>query len=157
DPRVHGIRLARNSGSHAAIRCGLADAVGDAAAMLAADLQDPPDVLRDLVARWREGAQIVWAARRVAPGSASNTAFATVYYGIMRLVIGMKDMPSAGADCFLLDRAVIDTVSQYRERNVSVLALITWLGFRQARVEYDKQQRLHGTSGWSLRKKVTLV
>ena len=69
----------------------------------------------------------------------------------------MRDMPATGADFFLVDRAVVDAFRQFGERHVSVLGLITWLGFSQDRIEYDKQPRLHGVSGWSLKKKVKLV
>ena len=158
DARVQGVRLARNSGSHVAIACGLDEARGDAAVVLAADLQDPPETLPTLLERWRAGARVVWAARR--SGRASNTSnpvFARVYYAMMRHVIGMRDMPATGADFFLVDRAVVDAFRQFGERHVSVLGLITWLGFSQDRIEYDKQPRLHGVSGWSLKKKVKLV
>jgi dolichol-phosphate mannosyltransferase len=158
DSRVRGIRFARNAGSHVAILCGLDEAGGDAAVVLAADLQDPPETLPELLERWRGGAQVVWAARRVAPGQrASNAGFAGLYYWMMRRLIGLTDMPATGADFFLVDRAVIDAVRRFRERHVSVLALITWLGFRQERIEYEKQPRLHGRSGWSVAKKVKLV
>jgi polyisoprenyl-phosphate glycosyltransferase len=158
DPRVRGIRLARNTGSHMAIVCGLDEAQGDAAAILAADLQDPPETLPLLVERWRSGAQVVWAARRsAAAGAWKGDAFSRLYYWIMRHMVGMREMPAAGADFFLMDRVVIDAFRRLRERHASVLALITWLGFRQERIEYDKQPRLHGTSGWSLRKKVKLL
>ena len=158
DARVRGVSLARNSGSHLAIACGLDEARGGAAVVLAADLQDPPETLAALIEQWRNGAQVVWAARRIAPGAkASNAGFASFYYWLMRHVIGLTDMPGTGADFFLIDRLVIDAVTRCREQHVSVLALIAWLGFRQTQIEYEKQPRLHGTSGWSLRRKVKLV
>jgi dolichol-phosphate mannosyltransferase len=80
-----------------------------------------------------------------------------VYYWIMRNVVGMKDMPATGADFFLLDRKVADAFRQFGEANTSILALITWMGFRQERVQYDKHARLHGRSGWTLAKKLKLV
>ena len=157
DQRVKGIRLARNSGSHTAIACGLHHAHGDAAVVMAADLQDPPETLGALVDAWRRGAQVVWAVRRQRPGDRGHRGFAAVYYWIMRRVVGMKAMPSRGADFFLIDRVVIDAFRQFRERHVSVLALITWLGFRQEFVEYDKQPRAAGRSGWTLARKMTLL
>lgn len=158
DARVRGIRLARNSGSHVAITCGLHHVEGDAAVMMAADLQDPPETtITAMLDRWRRGAQVVWAVRRKRPGDRHHTAFAALYYWSMRHLVGMKDMPSQGADCFLLDRVVIDAFSRFGERNVSVLALITWIGFRQESVEYDKQPRASGRSGWTLRRKTKLV
>ena len=158
DGRVRGVRLAGNVGSHAAIACGLDEAQGDAAVVLAADLQDPPEEIPALLGRWRSGAQVVWAARRRIPGERwEGSGFSLLYYWLMRRVVGMRQMPAAGADFFLVDRVVIDAFRHLRERHTSVLALITWLGFRQDQVEYDKQPRLHGTSGWSMRKKLKLL
>jgi dolichol-phosphate mannosyltransferase len=157
DPHVRGIRLARNSGSHVAICCGLHHVRGDAAVMMAADLQDPPETLGTMCDRWRAGAQVVWATRREHPGERSHAAFAALYYWIMRKVVGMTDMPARGADFFLVDRVVIDAFRQFKERNVSVLALITWIGFRQVQIEYDKQPRAAGRSGWTLQRKIKLV
>jgi len=157
DARVRGFRLARNSGSHVAITCGLHQVEGDAAVMMAADLQDPPETLPSMIARWRQGAQVVWATRRMQPGDRSHKGFAALYYWMMRRLVGMKEMPARGADFFLVDRVVLEAFRRFPERNVSVLALITWLGFRQEFVEYDKQPRIAGQSGWTLARKITLV
>ena len=157
DARVRGFRLARNSGSHVAITCGLHHVDGDAAVMMAADLQDPPETVTAMLDKWRHGAQVVWAVRREQPGGKSHAGFATFYYWIMRHVVGMKEMPARGADFFLIDRAVVEAFRRFPERNVSVLALITWLGFQQDSVEYDKQPRAAGQSGWTLARKITLV
>lgn len=157
DSHVRGIRLARNSGSHVAITCGLHHVHGDAAVMMAADLQDPPETLGVMLERWRAGAQVVWATRRHRPGDRSHAGFAALYYWIMRRVVGMTDMPARGADFFLADRVVIEAFKRCDERHVSVLALLTWLGFRQVYIEYDKQQRVAGQSGWTIRRKVELV
>ncbi|HYS24518.1 MAG TPA: glycosyltransferase family 2 protein [Vicinamibacterales bacterium] len=157
DARVRGFRLARNSGSHVAIMCGLHQADGDAAVMIAADLQDPPETLATMVGRWRQGAQVVWATRRSQSGDRSHQRFAALYYWIMRHLVGMKEMPARGADFFLIDRVVLEAFRRFPERNVSVLALITWLGFRQEYVEYDKQPRQAGQSGWTLSRKIKLV
>jgi len=157
DARVRGFRLARNSGSHVAITCGLHHVDGDAAVMIAADLQDPPETMEQMIARWRLSAQVVWATRRERPGHASHRGFAALYYWMMRRMAGMEQMPRHGADFFLLDRVVVDAFRRFPERNVSVLALITWLGFRQEFVEYDKQPRTSGQSGWTLARKIKLV
>ena len=157
DARVRGFRLSRNSGSHVAITCGLHQVDADAAVMMAADLQDPPETLASMVARWRQGAQVVWATRRARPGDPSHRGFAALYYWMMRHLVGMTEMPARGADFFLVDRVVVDAFRRFSERNVSVLALITWLGFRQEYVEYDKQPRLSGQSGWTLSRKIKLV
>ena len=157
DGRVRGLRLARNSGSHVAITCGLHHVEGSAAAVMAADLQDPPETLSAMLERWRQGAQVVWAVRRQRPGERTHSGLAALYYWMMRHVVGMTEMPARGADFFLIDRAVIDAFRRFPEHNVSVLALITSLGFRQEHVEYDKEPRAAGGSGWTLARKLSLV
>jgi dolichol-phosphate mannosyltransferase len=158
DPRITGLRLARNSGSHLAIACGLREAAGDAAAIVAADLQDPPEVLPKLLQEWRSGAQVVWGVRGRRDGTgAADGAFARLYYFIMRRFVGLSAMPSRGADVFLIDKLVVEALRRFDERHTSLLALITWMGFRQTHVVYDKQPRSRGSSGWSLAKKIKLV
>jgi len=158
DPRVKAVRFARNFGSHTAISYGLHHAKGDCAIVLAADLQDPPETIPELLDQWREGAQVVWAARGRREGEKKSTIFfSRLYYSLMRRVVGIREMPATGADFFLIDRRVIDAFVQFNESNVSVMALITWMGFRQATITYDKQVRLHGHSGWSLEKKLKLL
>ncbi|MCI0486438.1 MAG: glycosyltransferase family 2 protein [Blastocatellia bacterium] len=158
DVRVRGLRLARNFGAHTAVTCGLNQARGECAVMLAADLQDPPDLLPDLLAKWRAGAQVVWAVRNRREGEkASTIGFSRLYYWVMRRMVGIKEMPKNGADFFLIDRRVLKAFREFRENNVSIQVLITWMGFRQATITYDKQARRHGSSGWSLEKKLKLV
>jgi polyisoprenyl-phosphate glycosyltransferase len=158
DSRVRGIRLARNSGAHTALACGLHNARGTCVAALAADLQDPPEFIPALLAEWKNGAQVVWAARHSRKGeTAATIGSSRLYHWLMRNVVGMKEMPAMGADFFLLDRKVVDTFSTFGEANVSILGLITWLGFRQVIISYDKEPRLHGRSGWDLKKKLKLV
>ena len=158
NPHIHAVRFARNFGSHTAIRCGMQYAWGDCAVIMAADLQDPPETLPMLLEQWRAGDQVVWAVRGEREGESNSTVgFARLYYFLMRHILGLKEIPATGADFFLLDRRVIDALCQFNESNVSLMALITWMGFRQGRIIYDKQARLHGQSGWSLHKKLKLV
>ena len=154
DPRVRGIRLAYNSGSHLAFTCGLRHASGEVAALMVADLQDPPELLIQMLERWRSGVQVVWAVRRHQPGDGSGTQ---LYYWIMRKLVGMNDMPATGADFFLVDRVVIDAFLAAADRHVSIFALMMWLGFRREFIQYDKQPRTRGRSGWTLAKKLKLV
>jgi len=154
DPRVRGIRLAYNSGSHLAFTCGLRHASGEVAALMVADLQDPPELLIQMLERWRSGVQVVWAVRRHQPGDGSGTQ---LYYWIMRNLVGMTDMPATGADFFLVDRVVIDAFLAAADRHVSIFALMMWLGFRREFIQYDKQPRTRGRSGWTLAKKLKLV
>jgi dolichol-phosphate mannosyltransferase len=157
DARVRGVRLSRNAGSHTAISCGLHLASGDAAVIMAADLQDPPETLRAMIERWRAGAQVVWAVRRTRSGEPSHAGFAALYYWVMRHPVGLKEIPERGADFCLVDRVVVEALRQFPERNVNVLALITWMGFRQEQIEYDKRPRAAGQSGWTTARKVEMV
>src|ERR1019366_2917553 len=144
DISVRGVRLAKNAGSHMAVLCGLSECTGDAAIVLAADGQDPPEIAGELVRRWAAGAQVVWAVRARREGeSAMTVAFSRVYYEIMNRFTTVR-LPRTGSDFFLLDRRVIDTVKGLSERNTSLIALIAWLGFRTAEVDYDKKARLGG-------------
>lgn len=118
---------------------------------MAADLQDPPEILPELLAHWREGAQVVWAARPDAP------ALSRAYYLALRRMAGVQGLPPAGADFFLVDRAVIDAFRRFNEQHTSIFALITWMGFRQSTVFCGKRPRLHGQSGWTLGKKTELL
>jgi glycosyltransferase involved in cell wall biosynthesis len=156
--RIRGIRLARNHGSHLAITCGLHHAEGDCAVVLAADMQDPPEVIARLLEQWQAGAQVVWAARAKREGEKISTlAFARIFYFLMRHLVGIRTMPATGADFVLLDRRVIDALKGFREANISIMALVTWMGFRQATVLYTKKPRYQGRSGWTLAKKIKLV
>lgn len=157
DARVRGLRLARNEGSHIAIIAGMQHAQGDAAVVMAADLQDPPETIAAMLGAWRGGAQVVWATRRRQPGAPAHAGFAAVYYWIMRRVAGLTNLPERGADFFLADRVVLDAFARQAERQTSIFALVAWMGFRQATIEYDKQPRAAGRSGWTLAKKVALV
>ena len=125
---------------------------------MAADLQDPPEVLPILLKKWLAGVQVVWAVRARREGEkASTIGFSRFYYMLMRHVVGLKEMPPTGADFFLLDRQVLDAFLEFKESNVSVYALISWMGFRQETITYDKQARVHGHSGWTLKKKLKLL
>lgn len=159
DPRVRGLRFARNQGSHTAILCGLHHARGRCAVVLAADLEDPPEVIPDLVAKWRAGtAKVVWGVRGRRLGQTRSTLFfSQAFYFIMRNVMGMKEMPASGADCFLLDRMALDALHRFPERNLNVVALLMWMGFDQDHLVYDKQPRHQGSSGWTLAKKIKLA
>lgn len=158
DPRLRGVRVSRNVGSHLAFLCGLRQATGDCAVVMAADLQDPPETVAALHAEWERGAQVVWAVRSAREGESFSTRlFSRLYWGLMGRISGLESVPAQGADFFLLDRRVIDALHHFQETNVNLVTLITWMGFRQTSIIYEKQARLHGTSGWTLAKKIKLL
>lgn len=153
---VQYVRFARNFGSHAACLAGLERATGDVVLLMAADLQDPPEEIPNLLAQWNGGAQVVWAVRTARPGEPlAGKLGARIYYAVMRKMAKVS-LPPSGADFAALDRRVVDAVLRCGELNTSLFALIAWMGFRQATVPYVKQARQRGRSGWTLRKKATL-
>lgn len=155
---IKAIRLSKNCGSHVAVMAGLHACVGDCAIIIAADMQDPPELVIKLFDEWRQGTQIVWATRRQREGESQTTiGFSRFYYWLMRNVVKIKNIPQNGADFFLIDKQVINALKQFNEINISLFALLSWMGFRQRTIEYDKQARLYGKSGWSLSKKLKLV
>lgn len=156
DPRIRAFRLSRNSGSHVAVACGLEKARGECAIVLAADMQDPPEFLPEFLKERAKGAQVVWAARS-GRGGAGSGLFASTYYFIMRRIVGIRGMPPRGADYFLVDRVVLDSLAGFTESHTNLLAAIASMGFRQVSIRYEKQERLHGASGWTLRKKLSMV
>lgn len=158
DPRVVGIRLARNQGAHIAMTCALHHVRGQCAVILAADLQDPPEVIPLLLEEWRKGPRIVWAAREEREGaSAFSLATARIYWWILRRVVGFEDLTAMGADFMLLDRKVVEALHGYAESNITLTSLLTYMGFEQSTITYVKQARSHGQSGWTLKKKLKLL
>jgi len=157
DPRVRVIRLSRNFGSHAAFHAGLAECTGDAATFLAADLQDPPELVLDLAKHWQGGSDVVWAVRTAREGEKTSVKlFSRIYYEALRR-LALTEMPSQGADFFLLDRKVIDAYLKIPEKNTSFMCMVLWMGFRQSFVPYVKQARASGISKWTLSKKIKLL
>lgn len=156
DPNVQCIRLSRNCGSHAAFSAGLKCCTGDCAILLAADLQDPPEVIPELLQQWAAGNDVVWAVRSGREGEGWTTKlFSRAYYWLMRLML--PEMPATGADFLLMDRKVVEAYNAIPEKNTSFLAMILWVGFRQTSIEYVKQARRAGRSKWTFSKKLKLL
>jgi len=110
-----------------------------------------------LVARWREGAHVVWAVRRQRHGTSHiGVALSRTYYRLMNRWTTVR-LPRTGADFFLLDLRVVDVLKNLPERNTSIFALICWLGFTQAEVPYEKQARESGRSKWTFAAKMRLA
>jgi dolichol-phosphate mannosyltransferase len=157
DRRVTGIRLARNAGAHYALLCGLEFAAGDCAVLMAADLEDPPELIPTMVARWMDGASVVWASRerRVDKGLFYR-ALARIFHFVTRRVVGISSLPKGGSDFLLLDGHVVDMVRLYRERSANIFALVAWFDLPSATVGYERVARTEGQSGWSWRRRMHL-
>ena len=156
--RVTVIRLARSFGSHYAISAGLARCSGDCAVVFGADLQEPPSLLADFLAKWEEGADVVWGVPQARVGrSASRDIASKAFSALFSKFANLANYPPEGPSGVLLDRCVIDEVARLPERNRNVLALIAWVGFTQVRVDYQQVDRVHGTSRWTRRKMAKLA
>jgi dolichol-phosphate mannosyltransferase len=154
DSRFRYARLAKNSGSHVAIVAGLAEARGGCAVFLAADLQDPPELIPRMLELWRAGNQVVWAVREQRHGVSWFDLFlSNAFYRLMNLM-GEVNLPPSGSDFALLDRKVIDALIGSSGSHPSVIGEIARLGFSQVEIRYTKEQRAAGTTKWTLGRKL---
>lgn len=156
DERVKVIRFSRNFGSHAACLAGLIEAQGDYIGFLAADLQDPPGLIPEMLGKMQEGFDVVFAVRNQREDPWLTIMLASAYHRLMRRY-AIPTWPVRGADVFMISRAVRDVIARWRQKNTSVFAQILWVGFRQASLSYNRQQRYSGCSKWSLAKKMKLL
>jgi glycosyltransferase involved in cell wall biosynthesis len=150
DPRVRLVRLSRNFGHQVALTAGLDLASGDAVIVMDGDLQHPPEVIPELVARWREGYDVVYG---VMTARAGETWFkkwtAALYYRLLRRLTDVEVPPAAG-DFRLIDRKAVDAFSSLRERTRYVRGMFSWIGFRQTGVAYDSPARASGRSKYTV-------
>ena len=157
DPRIRVLRFARNFGHQVAITAGLDHAAGDAVIVMDADLQDPPEVVPDLVARWQEGYEVVYAVRRQRSGESwLKRKTAAWFYRVLRWIAHV-DMPLDAGDFRLVDRRAVDAFRSMRERARYVRGMISWVGFRQIGVPYDRAERYAGEPKYSYRKSLALA
>ena len=150
DPRVRPIYLSRNFGHQAAISAGLDSARGRAVIVMDGDLQDPPEELPALVAKWRGGADVVYAVRRTREGSWPKRVAYRVFYRLLRAVSELE-IPLDSGDFGLMDREVVDLIKHLPERLRFVRGLRSFVGFRQVPHHYDRPERASGTAKYSLR------
>ena len=144
DPSVQGIQLSRNFGHEIAITAGLDTVGGDATVLMDADLQDPPELIEEMLARWREGNEIVYAVRRRREGESRFKKWTSwLFY---RLLDRLSDVtiPVDAGDFRLIDRKVRNAVRHCRERDRFVRGLVAWAGFKTASVVYDRPPRAAG-------------
>jgi len=149
NPKMRIVNLARNFGKEAAISAGLAHARGDAVIIIDADLQDPPSLIPAFIAKWREGYDVVYGVRSSRKvDTLMKRATARLFYGLFNRLTETR-IPEGAGDFRLLDRRVVDALLSLTERNRFMKGLFSWVGFRQIGVEYVREARVAGTSGWS--------
>jgi polyisoprenyl-phosphate glycosyltransferase len=151
DPRVRIIGLTRNFGHQAALSAGLDHCAGDAVVLIDADLQDPPELIKDFFARWEEGYQVVFGLRRRLEEGLVKRFVYHSFYRILHALANVE-IPLDTGDFCLMDRRVVDDVRALPERTRFLRGLRSWVGPRQLGIEYTRQARHQGESKYSLAK-----
>lgn len=155
DKRIKVIKLSRNFGSMSAIQAGLQYASGDCIGVIAADLQDPPELFVDMIKEWRNGKKVVLATRSDREESLSQKMFSNSYYYLLEK-FALKDYPKGGFDFLLVDKQVAQEVIDIGEKNTNVMSLIYWLGHDREYFPYVREERKLGKSRWTMSKKIKL-
>lgn len=154
DPRFKLVGLSRNFGHQMAITAGMDHAIGDAVVVMDADLQDPPEVVAEMLAKHREGFDVVYGVRHRREGeTVFKRATAALYYRLLRTMVGVP-IPVDAGDFRLLSRPVVTALGALRETNRFVRGMVSWVGFRQTAVYYDRPERFAGETHYPLRKMI---
>lgn len=150
--QLHIIRFARNFGKEAALTCGLQKATGDVVVMMDSDLQHPPEVIIDMLEKWKNGAEMVYALRQGRDGDGLVRRFLTQsFYWIFKNITDLN-LPRGAGDFRLMDRKVVDAINMLPERNRFMKGLMTWVGFDTDVLYFKAPARCEGESGWPLTK-----
>lgn len=153
---VKAINLSRNFGHQIAIKAGLKHASGDAAVVMDADLQDPPEVIEDLVKKWSEGYQVVYAIRKTRKEGMVLRLLYASFYRLLKIMSKISIPLDAGDFC-IMDKEVVNILSSMPERHPFVRGLRSWVGYNQVGLEYNRQARAKGEAKYTLFKLVKLA
>lgn len=153
EPRYKVVSFARNFGHQLAITAGIDLAEGDAVVIMDADLQDPPEVVVEMIARWREGFDVVYGVRRSRAGETLfKRATASAFYRVLRWMLGGVSIPVDAGDFRLVSRSVVLTLRALRERHRFVRGMVSWVGFKQSPLLYDREARFAGETKYPFTK-----
>jgi polyisoprenyl-phosphate glycosyltransferase len=157
DDKIVPVIFARNFGHQIAVTAGLDYSHGDAMVVIDADLQDPPEVILDLIKKWKEGYEVVYATRSKRAGETWFKLFsASVFYRLIQRITDVN-LPMNTGDFRLLDRKVVDVMGSMREKHRFLRGMSVWVGFRQTGVEYERAERLAGQTKYPLKKMIKLA
>ena len=156
DDHVRVISFSRNFGHQTAVTAGMNYSSGEAVIVIDGDLQDPPELIPQLLARWREGYQVVYAVRRTRREHVIKRAAYRVFYRLLRS-LSYVEMPLDAGDFAIMDRRVVDLLNEMPERNRFVRGIRAWVGFRQTGLEYDRDPRFAGESKYPFGKLLRLA
>lgn len=154
DPKVHYVDFARNFGHQIAVTAGMDYAQGDAVVLIDADLQDPPELILEMIEKWKEGYKVVYAVRSERKGESwFKLTTAKLFYRLIYRITDV-DIPLDTGDFRLMDRKVIDTIKQMKERHRFIRGMTSWVGFKQTGVSYVRQERFAGETKYPLRRMI---
>jgi len=154
---VEPVILARNFGHQIAVTAGMDHARGEAVIIIDADLQDPPEVILDLIAKWKEGYEVIYAVRKERKGESwFKLITASLFYKLIHRITNVK-IPMNTGDFRLLDRKVADVMNKMREKHRYLRGLGAWVGFRQIGVEYVREARHAGVTKYPFKKMLTFA
>ncbi|KAB2459124.1 glycosyltransferase family 2 protein [Bacillus sp. CH126_4D] len=154
DYRTKIVNFARNFGHQVAVTAGIAAAKGDAIVIIDADLQDPPEVIPELIAKWEEGYEVVYAKRKQRKGETWFKLLTAKYFYKFLNYMSDIDIPKDTGDFRIIDRKVADVFNQMTERNRFIRGMMSWVGFRQTYVEYERDERFAGETKYPLKKMI---
>ncbi|MDT7602799.1 MAG: polyisoprenyl-phosphate glycosyltransferase [Acidobacteriota bacterium] len=154
DARARVVSLSRNFGHQIAVSAGLDHAAGDCVVVIDADLQDPPDVIAEMVALWREGYQVVYGVRAEREGESAFKLWTAKFFYRLINRLSHVEMPLDAGDFRLMDRRVVDVLLSMPERDRYLRGMVSWIGFRQAAVLYRRAARRAGESKYPLAKMI---
>lgn len=156
DPRVKLISFSRNFGHQSAITAGMEFSRGKAVLLMDSDLQDPPEVIDEMMQAWRNGAEVVYAVRKKRKESALKRLTYFVFYRLLQRIANI-DMPLDSGDFCLMDRRVVDHINHLPERNRFVRGLRSWVGFKQISFPYERHARFSGKAKYDFRRLMQLA
>jgi dolichol-phosphate mannosyltransferase len=154
DPRVRVIHLSRPFGHQTALTAGLDHATGDAVVMIDADLQDPPELIPELVAHWRRGTDVVYAVRRTRAGESTFKLVTAKWFYRLISKLSTIELQEDSGDFRLMDRRALQALLSMRERNRYLRGMTVWVGFTQAAVPYERDARYAGETKYTVKKMV---
>ena len=156
DKRIKIVDFSRNFGHQIAITAGMDYALGDAIVIIDADLQDPPELILEMIQKWREGYDVVYAKRTARKGETFfKKQTASAFYRILRAMTEIE-IPIDTGDFRLIDRKVCNQMKNIHEKNRFVRGLVSWVGFKQTAVEYERDERFAGETKYPLKRMLKL-
>ncbi len=157
DMSLKVISFSRNFGHQSAVTCGLEYVTGDAIVIIDADLQDPPELIKDMLDLWEQGYDVIYGKRKVRKGESAFKLFtAKMFYQTLNALSDVE-IPKDTGDFRLVDRKVVDAINQLPEHNKFLRGLFSWVGYKQIPIEYDRQARFAGTTKYPLKKMLKLA